>query len=190
MVSGRARRTAAFGVERFGTSTGSPSRRRSPSCAGLLVLSVRRRHDDLPEAPRHREHMRHLEAASPTRLQSVRRTKRTGLRADRKALGGDPRQPADPSELPALPDRDPCILPAARPRKGVGGPGAEIATIADDPNGTYGAWLADLGLSEGRARDPRRVRDRRPEDPRPPRSSGSPRTPSTAGVWRFCRPRS
>ncbi|MFB6514107.1 Helicase associated domain protein [Streptomyces virginiae] len=42
----------------------------------------------------------------------------------------------------------PRILAAARPQKGVGGQEAEIASMADDPDGTYGAWLAELGLSE------------------------------------------
>ncbi|MCX5151643.1 Helicase associated domain protein [Streptomyces sp. NBC_00320] len=42
----------------------------------------------------------------------------------------------------------PRILAAARPQKGTGGEELEIASMADDPNGTYGAWLAELGLSE------------------------------------------
>lgn len=44
----------------------------------------------------------------------------------------------------------PRILAAARPQKGAEGQEAEIATMADDPDGTYGAWLpgAELGLSE------------------------------------------
>ncbi|MFE1546550.1 Helicase associated domain protein [Streptomyces sp. NPDC058718] len=42
----------------------------------------------------------------------------------------------------------PRILAAARPQKGTGGQEAEIASMADDPDGTYGAWLAELGLSE------------------------------------------
>ncbi|WP_327411456.1 DEAD/DEAH box helicase [Streptomyces sp. NBC_01233] len=42
----------------------------------------------------------------------------------------------------------PRILAAARPQKGAGGQEAEIASMADDPDGTYGAWLAELGLSE------------------------------------------
>ncbi|MFJ3861367.1 Helicase associated domain protein [Streptomyces sp. NPDC090085] len=41
----------------------------------------------------------------------------------------------------------PRILAAARPQK-AGGQEAEIASMADDPDGTYGAWLAELGLSE------------------------------------------
>ncbi|MFF3431486.1 Helicase associated domain protein [Streptomyces sp. NPDC002602] len=41
----------------------------------------------------------------------------------------------------------PRILAAARPQK-AGGKEAELASMADDPNGTYGAWLAELGLSE------------------------------------------
>ncbi|MGW3115449.1 Helicase associated domain protein [Streptomyces sp. NPDC001091] len=47
----------------------------------------------------------------------------------------------------------PRILAAARPQKGVEGQEAEIATMADDPNGTYGAWLAELGLSEAIERE-------------------------------------
>ncbi|MFD8977885.1 Helicase associated domain protein [Streptomyces sp. NPDC059593] len=42
----------------------------------------------------------------------------------------------------------PRILAAARPQKSAGGQEAEIASMADDPDGTYGAWLAELGLSE------------------------------------------
>ncbi|MFE1261769.1 Helicase associated domain protein [Streptomyces albogriseolus] len=42
----------------------------------------------------------------------------------------------------------PRILAAPRPQKGAEGQEAEIATMADDPEGTYGAWLAELGLSE------------------------------------------
>ncbi|WP_406723615.1 Helicase associated domain protein [Streptomyces sp. GD-15H] len=42
----------------------------------------------------------------------------------------------------------PRILAAPRPRKGIGGQELEIASMADDPDGTYGPWLAELGLSE------------------------------------------
>ncbi|MFB0633080.1 Helicase associated domain protein [Streptomyces sp. AB3(2024)] len=42
----------------------------------------------------------------------------------------------------------PRILAAAAPQKGAAGQEAEIASMADDPDGTYGAWLAELGLSE------------------------------------------
>ncbi|MFF4323711.1 Helicase associated domain protein [Streptomyces sp. NPDC001568] len=44
----------------------------------------------------------------------------------------------------------PRILAAPRPRKGAGGSEPVIASMADDPDGTYGAWLpgAELGLSE------------------------------------------
>jgi superfamily II DNA or RNA helicase len=42
----------------------------------------------------------------------------------------------------------PRILAAPQPRRGADGQEAEIATMADDPNGTYGAWIAELGLSE------------------------------------------
>lgn len=47
----------------------------------------------------------------------------------------------------------PRILAAARPQKGADGQEAEIATMTDDPDGTYGAWLADLGLSEAIERE-------------------------------------
>ncbi len=57
----------------------------------------------------------------------------------------------------------PRIRAAARPQK-AGGQEAEIASTADDPDGTYGRWLAELGLSE------------------------SPRRRSGAGAWPCCRP--
>ncbi|MFE3376128.1 DEAD/DEAH box helicase [Streptomyces anulatus] len=49
----------------------------------------------------------------------------------------------------------PRILAAARPQKGVGGQEAEIASMADDPDGLFGAWLpgAELGLSEAIERE-------------------------------------
>ncbi|MGW2789757.1 Helicase associated domain protein [Streptomyces sp. NPDC001251] len=47
----------------------------------------------------------------------------------------------------------PRILAAARPQKGADGQEAEIATMSDDPDGTYGAWLAELGLSEAIERE-------------------------------------
>ncbi|MGF1344491.1 Helicase associated domain protein [Streptomyces flavovirens] len=49
----------------------------------------------------------------------------------------------------------PRILAAPRPQKGADGREAEIATMTDDPNGTYGAWLpgAELGLSEAIERE-------------------------------------
>lgn len=47
----------------------------------------------------------------------------------------------------------PRILAAPRPQKGTDGQEVEIATMADDPNGTYGAWLAELGLSEAIERE-------------------------------------
>lgn len=47
----------------------------------------------------------------------------------------------------------PRILAAPRPQKDADGQEAEIATMADDPNGTYGAWLAELGLSEAIERE-------------------------------------
>jgi superfamily II DNA or RNA helicase len=42
----------------------------------------------------------------------------------------------------------PRILAAPRPQRGAAGQEVELASMADDPNGTYGAWLAELGLSE------------------------------------------
>ncbi|MFD9673166.1 Helicase associated domain protein, partial [Streptomyces sp. NPDC059981] len=47
----------------------------------------------------------------------------------------------------------PRILAAARPQKGADSQEAEIASMADDPEGTYGAWLAELGLSEAIERE-------------------------------------
>ncbi|MBT2411783.1 Helicase associated domain protein [Streptomyces sp. ISL-12] len=47
----------------------------------------------------------------------------------------------------------PRILAAPRPQKGADGQEVEIATMADDPNGTYGAWIAELGLSEAIERE-------------------------------------
>ncbi len=47
----------------------------------------------------------------------------------------------------------PRILAAPRPQKGAAGQEAELATMADDPEGTYGAWLAELGLSEAIERE-------------------------------------
>ncbi|MGW3192733.1 Helicase associated domain protein [Streptomyces ardesiacus] len=47
----------------------------------------------------------------------------------------------------------PRILAAPRPQKGTGGQEVELATMADDPNGTYGTWLAELGLSEAIERE-------------------------------------
>lgn len=49
----------------------------------------------------------------------------------------------------------PRILAAARPQKGAGGQQEEIASMADDPDGLFGAWLpgAELGLSEAIERE-------------------------------------
>ncbi|MER7943610.1 MULTISPECIES: Helicase associated domain protein [unclassified Streptomyces] len=47
----------------------------------------------------------------------------------------------------------PRILAAASPHRGAGGQEAEIASMADDAEGTYGAWLAELGLSEAIERE-------------------------------------
>ncbi|GHB75629.1 hypothetical protein GCM10010377_77540 [Streptomyces viridiviolaceus] len=87
----------------------------------------------------------------------------------------------------------PRILAAPQPRRGADGQEAEIATMADDPDGTFGAWLpgAELGLSEAIERgilagfeiDVLEIRD-------PRRSSVSLRRHGGAGVWPCCRPRS
>ncbi|MEV0695746.1 Helicase associated domain protein [Streptomyces sp. NPDC050388] len=42
----------------------------------------------------------------------------------------------------------PRILATPRPQQGTDGRELEIASMADDPDGTYGSWLAELGLSE------------------------------------------
>lgn len=42
----------------------------------------------------------------------------------------------------------PRILAAPQPRRAADGQELEIASMADDPDGTYGAWIAELGLSE------------------------------------------
>ncbi len=47
----------------------------------------------------------------------------------------------------------PRILAAPRPQKGADGQELELATMSDDPNGTYGAWIAELGLSEAIERE-------------------------------------
>jgi superfamily II DNA or RNA helicase len=47
----------------------------------------------------------------------------------------------------------PRILAAPRPQKGADGQEVALATMADDPNGTYGAWIAELGLSEAIERE-------------------------------------
>ncbi|MGY5014900.1 Helicase associated domain protein [Streptomyces sp. 900105755] len=47
----------------------------------------------------------------------------------------------------------PRILASPRPQHGKDGQELEIASMADDPDGTYGAWLAELGLSEAIERE-------------------------------------
>ncbi|MGI5518351.1 Helicase associated domain protein [Streptomyces sp. CA-106131] len=47
----------------------------------------------------------------------------------------------------------PRILASPRPQKGADGQELEIASMTDDPEGTYGAWLAELGLSEAIERE-------------------------------------
>ncbi|MDX3574244.1 DEAD/DEAH box helicase [Streptomyces sp. ID05-47C] len=58
-----------------------------------------------------------------------------------------------PSDFRLYLTATPRILAAPRPQKGADGQEAEIATMADDPDGTYGAWLAELGLSEAIERE-------------------------------------
>lgn len=47
----------------------------------------------------------------------------------------------------------PRILAAPQPRRGADGQELMLATMADDPEGTYGAWIAELGLSEAIERE-------------------------------------
>ncbi|MFE0646785.1 Helicase associated domain protein [Streptomyces sp. NPDC058877] len=47
----------------------------------------------------------------------------------------------------------PRILASPRPQKGADGQEVALATMVDDPDGTYGAWLAELGLSEAIERE-------------------------------------
>ncbi|MEU3662523.1 Helicase associated domain protein [Streptomyces sp. NPDC032940] len=42
----------------------------------------------------------------------------------------------------------PRILASPRPQRGAAGQEVDVASMADDPDGTYGPWLAELGLSE------------------------------------------
>ncbi|MGW0545222.1 Helicase associated domain protein [Streptomyces griseoincarnatus] len=42
----------------------------------------------------------------------------------------------------------PRILASPRPQRGAGGQEVELATMASDPDGPYGEWLFELGLSE------------------------------------------
>ncbi|MEU6939255.1 Helicase associated domain protein [Streptomyces rubiginosohelvolus] len=55
-----------------------------------------------------------------------------------------------PSDFRLYLTATPRILAAPRPQKGTSGQEAEIASMADDPDGLFGAWLpgAELGLSE------------------------------------------
>lgn len=47
----------------------------------------------------------------------------------------------------------PRILASPQPQKGADGKETEIASMTDDPEGTYGPWLAELGLSEAIERE-------------------------------------
>ncbi|MFJ2154194.1 Helicase associated domain protein [Streptomyces microflavus] len=60
-----------------------------------------------------------------------------------------------PSDFRLYLTATPRILAAPRPQKGAGGQEVEIATMADDPDGVFGAWLpgAELGLSEAVERE-------------------------------------
>ncbi|MFB6654073.1 Helicase associated domain protein [Streptomyces microflavus] len=60
-----------------------------------------------------------------------------------------------PSDFRLYLTATPRILAAPRPQKGAGGGEVEIATMADDLDGVFGAWLpgAELGLSEAVERE-------------------------------------
>ncbi|MFJ5741148.1 DEAD/DEAH box helicase [Streptomyces microflavus] len=60
-----------------------------------------------------------------------------------------------PSDFRLYLTATPRILAAPRPQKNAGGGEVEIATMADDPDGVFGAWLpgAELGLSEAVERE-------------------------------------
>ncbi|WP_240676835.1 helicase [Streptomyces sp. B27] len=60
-----------------------------------------------------------------------------------------------PSDFRLYLTATPRILAAPRPQKGTVGQEAEIASMADDPDGLFGAWLpgAELGLSEAIERE-------------------------------------
>ncbi|MGW6467393.1 Helicase associated domain protein [Streptomyces rubiginosohelvolus] len=60
-----------------------------------------------------------------------------------------------PSDFRLYLTATPRILAAARPQKGGNGQEAEIASMSDDPDGLFGAWLpgAELGLSEAIERE-------------------------------------
>ncbi|GGU29155.1 hypothetical protein GCM10010289_58020 [Streptomyces violascens] len=47
----------------------------------------------------------------------------------------------------------PRTLATPRPQKDTGGRELEIASMADDLDGTYGPWLAELGLAEAIERE-------------------------------------
>ncbi|MGV9907618.1 Helicase associated domain protein [Streptomyces sp. NPDC003388] len=47
----------------------------------------------------------------------------------------------------------PRILASPRPQRGKDGQELEVASMVDDPDGTYGSWLAELGLSEAIERE-------------------------------------
>ncbi|NUS10268.1 MAG: DEAD/DEAH box helicase family protein [Streptomyces sp.] len=58
-----------------------------------------------------------------------------------------------PSDFRLYLTATPRILASPRPQKGEDGQELEIASMTDDPEGTYGAWLAELGLSEAIERE-------------------------------------
>ncbi|MFE0790332.1 Helicase associated domain protein [Streptomyces mutabilis] len=58
-----------------------------------------------------------------------------------------------PSDFRLYLTATPRILAAPQPRRGAEGQEAALATMADDPEGTYGAWIAELGLSEAIERE-------------------------------------
>ncbi|GAB7111074.1 DEAD/DEAH box helicase [Streptomyces phaeofaciens JCM 4814] len=58
-----------------------------------------------------------------------------------------------PSDFRLYLTATPRILASSRPQKGADGQELEIASMAGDPDGTYGSWLAELGLSEAIERE-------------------------------------
>ncbi|MFD7541812.1 Helicase associated domain protein [Streptomyces sp. NPDC059819] len=102
----------------------------------------------------------HVRDASK-QLRNIPITSRVGKTDEAHGTAGDLGRPwaaiHDNARIPAdfrlYLTATPRILAAARPQKGADGQEAEIATMSDDPEGTYGAWLAELGLSEAIERE-------------------------------------
>jgi hypothetical protein len=110
-------------------------------------------------------------------------------RRRRPTLGGHPRQHLVPADFRLYLTATPRILAAPRPQKDKNGQELEIASMASDPDGTYGAWIYELGLVEAIERgilagfeiDVLEIRDPQPR-------SGCRRRRCGAGAWRCCRP--